>query len=146
MARSELHSVPYPPKLILNSFWDCNGGGPICYESTGREIVKPAKITGDRNFIHKLVHVPRTSLSSFLCHYTEVARTDRIIASNFSSLTNMDPFDLTDYAGDFANDFDIDAASYDYYKACCEALETVRPEWCLLRNGEAYGARLIPTT
>lgn len=60
-------------------FGDRNRGGPICYESTGREIVKPAQITGDGNFIHKLVHVPRTSLSSFLCHYTEVARTDLII-------------------------------------------------------------------
>lgn len=75
--------------------------------------------------------------------------TDRIITSNFSSLANsmeLNPFDMTDYAGDFASDFDIDAASYDYYKACCEVLATVRPEWCLLRNGEAYGARLIPTT
>lgn len=61
--------------------------------------------------------------------------TDRIITSNFSSLTNMDPFDLTDYAGDFASDFDTDAASYDYYKACCEALATVRPECHLLRDG-----------
>jgi len=88
------HSVPYPPKLILNSFGDRNGGGPICYESTGREIVKPAKITGDGNFIHKLVHVPRTSLSSFLCHYTEVARTDLITQPPRStpSLTFYDRF------------------------------------------------------
>lgn len=40
--------------------------------------------------------------------------TDRIITSNFSSLTNMEPFDLTDCAGDFASDFDMNAASYDY--------------------------------
>jgi len=43
--------------------------------------------------------------------------TDRIITSNFSSLTNMDPFDLTDYTGDFASDFDTDTASDNYYKA-----------------------------
>lgn len=65
--------------------------------------------------------------------------TDRIITSNFSSLTNMDPFDLTDYAGDFASDFDMNAASYDYYKACCEALATVRPECHLLKDGEVIG-------
>lgn len=61
--------------------------------------------------------------------------TDRIITSNFSSLTNMDPFDLTDYA----SDFDTDAASYDYYKACCEALAAVRPECHLLRDGQVLG-------
>ena len=65
--------------------------------------------------------------------------TDRIITSNFSSLTNMDPFDLTDYAGDFASDFDTDTASDNYYKACCEALATVRPECHLLRDGEVIG-------
>ena len=65
--------------------------------------------------------------------------TDRIITSNFSSLTNMAPFDLTDYAGDFVSDFDTDAASYDYYKGCCEALATVRPECHLLRDGEVIG-------
>ena len=43
--------------------------------------------------------------------------TDRIITSNFSSLTNMDPFDLTDYAGDFASDFDTDTASDNYYQS-----------------------------
>lgn len=64
--------------------------------------------------------------------------TDRIITSNFSSLTNsmpLDPFDLTDYAGDF----DIDAAADDYYEACCEALATIRPECYLLRDGEVIG-------
>ena len=61
--------------------------------------------------------------------------TDRIITSNFSSLTNMDPFDLTDYA----SDFDTDTASYDYYKACCEALAAVRPECHLLRDGQVLG-------
>lgn len=61
--------------------------------------------------------------------------TDRIITSNFSSLTNMDPFDLTDYA----SDFDTDAAFDNYYKACCEALATVRPECHLLRDGEVIG-------
>jgi len=61
--------------------------------------------------------------------------TDRIITSNFSSLTNMDPFDLPDYA----SDFDTTAASYDYYKACCEALATVRPECHLLRDGQVLG-------
>lgn len=61
--------------------------------------------------------------------------TDRIITSNFSSLTNMDPFDLTDYA----SDFDTTAASDNYYKACCEALATVRPECHLLRDGEILG-------
>lgn len=65
--------------------------------------------------------------------------TDRIITSNFSSLTNMDPFDLTDYVGDFASDFDMDAASDDYYEACCEALAAVRPECHLLRDGEVLG-------
>lgn len=65
--------------------------------------------------------------------------TDRIITSNFSSLTNMDPFDLTDYVGDFASDFDMDAASDNYYEACCEALATVRPECHLLRDGEVIG-------
>lgn len=68
--------------------------------------------------------------------------TDRIITSNFSSLTNsteLDPFDLTDYVGDFASDFDMDAASDNYYEACCEALATVRPECHLLRDGEVIG-------
>lgn len=68
--------------------------------------------------------------------------TDHIITSNFSSLTNsmpLDPFDLTDYAGDFAGDFDTTAASYDYYKACCEALATIRPECHLLRDGQVLG-------
>lgn len=50
--------------------------------------------------------------------------TDRIITSNFSSLTNMDPFDLTDYAGDFASDFDMNAASYDFYTALITDLTT----------------------
>ena len=43
--------------------------------------------------------------------------TDHIITSNFSSLANsmeLNPFDLTDYARDFASDFDTTAASYDY--------------------------------
>ena len=72
--------------------------------------------------------------------------TDHIITSNFSSLTSsdghlteLDPFDLTDYAGDFASDFDTDTASDNYYKACCEALATVRPECHLLRDGEILG-------
>ena len=72
--------------------------------------------------------------------------TDRIITNNFSSLTSsdghlteLDPFDLTDYAGDFASDFDMDAASDDYYEACCKALAAVRPEWYLFRDGEVYG-------
>ena len=72
--------------------------------------------------------------------------TDRIITNNFSSLTSstghlteLDPFDLTDYAGDFASDFDMDDASDDYYEACCKALAAVRPEWHLLRNSEVYG-------
>ena len=65
--------------------------------------------------------------------------TEPTITSNFSSLTNMDLFNLTDYAGDFASDFDTDAASYDYYKACCEALATVRPECYLLRDGQVLG-------
>ncbi len=72
--------------------------------------------------------------------------TDRIIANNFSSLisstghlTELDPFDLTDYAGDFASDFDMDAASDDYYEACCKALAAVRTEWQLFRNGEVIG-------
>jgi len=72
--------------------------------------------------------------------------TDRIITNNFSSLTSstghlteLDPFDLTDYAGDFASDFDMDDASDDYYEACCKALAAVRTEWHLFRNGEVYG-------
>ena len=72
--------------------------------------------------------------------------TDRIITNNFSSLTSstghlteLDPFDLTDYAGDFASDFDMDDASDDYYEACCKALAAVRPEWYLFRNGEVIG-------
>lgn len=72
--------------------------------------------------------------------------TDRIIASNVTSLisgnghlTELDPFDLTDYAGDFASDFDMDAASDDYYEACCKALAAVRTEWQLFRNGEVIG-------
>lgn len=72
--------------------------------------------------------------------------TDHIIASNFSSLTSsngrlteLDPFDLTDCAGDFASDFDMDAASDDYYEACCEALAAIRPEWSLLRDAEVIG-------
>ena len=65
--------------------------------------------------------------------------TDRIITSNFSSLANTDPFDLTDYAGDFASDFDTDTGSDNYYKACCEALAPVRPECHLLRDGEILG-------
>lgn len=69
--------------------------------------------------------------------------TDRIITNNFSSLTSsdghlteLDPFDLTDCAGDFASDFDMDAVSDDYYEACRKALAAVRPEWHLLRDGE----------
>ena len=72
--------------------------------------------------------------------------TDRIITNNFSSLisgdgrlTELDPFDLTDCAGDFASDFDMDAASDDYYEACRKALAAVRPEWYLLRDGEVIG-------
>lgn len=72
--------------------------------------------------------------------------TDRIITNNFSSLTSsdghlteLDPFDLTDCAGDFVDDFDMDAASDDYYEACCGALEAVRPEWSLLRDAEVIG-------
>ena len=68
--------------------------------------------------------------------------TDRIITSNFSSLANsmeLNPFDLTDYARDFASNFNTTAASYDYYKACCEALATVRPECHLLRDGQVLG-------
>lgn len=72
--------------------------------------------------------------------------TDRIITNNFSSLTSsdghlteLDPFDLTDCAGDFVDEFDMDAASDDYYESCCEALETIRPEWSLLRDGEVVG-------
>ena len=72
--------------------------------------------------------------------------TDRIIASNVTSLTSsdghlteLDPFDLTDYAGDFASDFDMDDASDDYYEACCKALAAVRPEWHMLRDSEVYG-------
>lgn len=63
---------------------------------------------------------------------------DRIITSNFSSLANsmeLNPFDLTDYA----SDFDTDTASDNYYKACCEALATVRPECHLLSDGEILG-------
>lgn len=69
--------------------------------------------------------------------------TDRIITNNFSSLTSsdghlteLDPFDLTDCAGDFVDDFDMDAVNDDYYESCCEALAAVRPEWSLLRDGE----------
>ena len=72
--------------------------------------------------------------------------TDRIITNNFSSLTSsdghvteLDPFDLTDCAGDFASDFDMDAVSDDYYEACRKALSAVRPEWSLLRDGEVIG-------
>ncbi len=68
--------------------------------------------------------------------------TDHIITSNFSSLANsmeLNPFDLTDYARYFASDFDTTAASYDYYKACCEALAAVRPECHLLRDGQVLG-------
>lgn len=72
--------------------------------------------------------------------------TDRIIANNFSSLisstghlTELDPFDLTDYAGDFASDIGMDAASDDYYEVCCDVLEEVRPEWRLFRSGEVIG-------
>ena len=72
--------------------------------------------------------------------------TDRIITNNFSSLisgdgrlTELDPFNLTDCAGDFASDFDMDAASDDYYESCCGALEAVRPEWSLLRDAEVIG-------
>ena len=72
--------------------------------------------------------------------------TDRIITNNFSSLissnghvTELDPFDLTDCAGDFASDFDMDAASDDYYEACRKALSAVRPEWSLLGDGEVIG-------
>ncbi|BDQ41045.1 hypothetical protein [Cutibacterium granulosum] len=72
--------------------------------------------------------------------------TDHIITSNFSSLTSsdghlteLDPFDLTDCAGDFVDDFDMDAASDDYYEACCEALAAVRPEWSLLKDAEVIG-------
>ena len=69
--------------------------------------------------------------------------TDRIITNNFSSLTSsdghlteLDPFDLTDCAGDFVDEFDMDAVSDDYYEACRKALSAVRSEWCLLRDGE----------
>ena len=72
--------------------------------------------------------------------------TDHIIASNFSSLTNsaghvteLDPFDLTACAGDFASEFDMDAINDDYYGACCEALAAIRPEWSLLRDAEVIG-------
>lgn len=72
--------------------------------------------------------------------------TDRIITSNFTSLTSsdgrlteLDPFDLTDCAGDFASDFDMDAVNDDYYGACCEALAAIRPEWSLLRDAEVVG-------
>ena len=72
--------------------------------------------------------------------------TDRIIASNFSSLTNgaehlteLDPFDLTACVGDFASEFDMDAINDDYYGACCEALAAIRPEWSLLRDAEVIG-------
>ena len=72
--------------------------------------------------------------------------TDHIIASNFSSLTNsaghvteLDPFDLTACAGDFASDFDMDAVNDDYYDSCCEALAAIRPEWSLLRDAEVIG-------
>lgn len=68
--------------------------------------------------------------------------TDRIITSNFSSLTNnteLDPFDLTDCAGDFASDIGMDAASDDYYEVCCDVLEEVRPKWRLFRSGEVIG-------
>lgn len=72
--------------------------------------------------------------------------TDRIITSNFTSLisgdgrlTELDPFDLTDCAGDFASDFDMDAVNDDYYGACCEALAAVRPEWSLLKTAEVIG-------
>ena len=71
---------------------------------------------------------------------------DCIITSNFTSLTSgdgypmdLDPFDLTDCAGDFASDFDMDAVNGDYYESCCEALAAVRPEWCLLKNAEVIG-------
>lgn len=69
--------------------------------------------------------------------------TDHIITNNFSSLANsmeLNPFGLTDYARDFASDFDTTAASYDYYKACCEALAAVRPECHLLRDGQVLGS------
>ncbi|WP_130865862.1 hypothetical protein [Acidipropionibacterium timonense] len=72
--------------------------------------------------------------------------TEHIITSNVSSLpssdghlTELDPFDLTDCAGDFAGDFDMDAANGDYYESCCEALAAVRPEWSLLKNAEVVG-------
>ena len=72
--------------------------------------------------------------------------TDHIIASNFSSLissdghlTELDPFDLTGCAGDFASEFDMDAINDDYYGACCEALAAIRPEWSLLRDAEVIG-------
>ncbi|ERS24865.1 hypothetical protein HMPREF1301_00250 [Propionibacterium sp. KPL2005] len=72
--------------------------------------------------------------------------TENTITSNFTSLissdghlTELDPFDLTDCAGDFASDFDMDAVNDDYYEACCEALAAVRPEWCLLKNAVVIG-------
>jgi len=72
--------------------------------------------------------------------------TENTITSNFTSLISgdgypmhLDPFDLTDCASDFLNDFDMDAAADDYYEACCEALAAVRPEWCLLKNAEVIG-------
>ena len=72
--------------------------------------------------------------------------TDRIITSNVTSLisgnghlTELDPFNLTDCAGDFASDIGMDAASYDYYESCCEVLEVVRPEWHMLRDGAVIG-------
>ena len=72
--------------------------------------------------------------------------TDHIITSNFSSLTSsdghlteLDPFDLTDCAGDFVDDFDMDAVNDDYYESCCEALASIRPEWRLLKDAEVIG-------
>lgn len=72
--------------------------------------------------------------------------TDHIITSNFTSLissdghlTELDPFDLTNCAGDFASEFDMDAVNDDYYGACCEALAAVRPEWSLLKTAEVVG-------
>ena len=46
---------------------------------------------------------------------------------------------VTNCAGDFVDDFDMDAVNDDYYESCCEALAAIRPEWRLLKDAEVIG-------
>ena len=65
--------------------------------------------------------------------------TNRIITGHhdlFGTDYSMDdPFDLTDCPVN-ADDFDMDALNDDYYKACYGVIESFRPGWELLRNGD----------